>query len=106
MYVLLILLIIFVLLLFLAKTMSHKHKPYFSGEMLISGKGEIILGKQLPSRHSINVAFKPQPVPPCQGHNKPDHLHWLVVIKKHGYYLKLEWNVSSTRTILWTVSEK
>lgn len=86
--------------------MSNRHRPYFLGELIVSGKGELILNKQLPGRHCISVDFLPEETPPCQGHDKSDYLHWAVISKKHSYYLKLDWDVSSIRTIIWTVKEK
>lgn len=100
------------------KQRKHVPKVLLEGELLVTGTGEIIIEECLkPSRalstcafDVINVKFVGEPqCPPCAPFG-PDELKWNVFARKkrHGseeLFLRISWQVSSSRTIAWRVFE-
>lgn len=68
--------------------------------LTVSGKGEVdinLQGKPV----SIVVEFKDDVSVPCDPHK--DDLNWEVDFASGSFLLKIKWNVSGVRTILWAV---
>ena len=102
----------------LRKLMSH-HTVIAAGELLVTGQGEVVIDEVMPRspellRHPykyITVEFDPSqpPPPPCAGGDEPDELRWELIIVRHHHHhgeelrLRIEWDVNSSRTILWSV---
>jgi hypothetical protein len=82
----------------------HNHRPIdiLSNELTVTGKNQIEI-ELLPRRpETVIVEFKSEArhIPCNPAH---DHLGW-EVFRKHGaYYLRIWWNVSSPREIIWVV---
>ena len=101
-------------------------KAYASGELLVTGCGEVVIDESLPRSRAlmvqpelyIHVEFDPNeaPPPPCAG-GLLDELEWELFFKRdhghghsHGSHsheeelkLKITWQVNSARTIIWRI---
>lgn len=92
----------------------HKPKVLLEGELFVTGNGEIVIEEVLPASFSrreeaIHVEFVGDPeCPPCAP-IVPDQLRGEVFERHHcgveEIFLKITWNVSGSRTIVWRVYE-
>ena len=95
------------------------------GSLLVSDTGSVVVDEVLPRTRAllidperyVDVEFDPnEPLPPpCAGSGAPDEVDWELFFEhKHGHTphaphteelrLKISWDVSTPRTIIWKVS--
>ena len=68
--------------------------------LTVSGKGEADINLQ-GKPTSIMVEFKDDAGVPCDPHK--DDLNWEIDFATGSFVLKIRWDVSGVRTILWAV---
>lgn len=103
-YILIIFLVIAAAFIYKVKaelSSFNKENQMQSGELIVTGKDEVFItlhGTPI----NVNVYFKGDcDLTPCNPKDY-DMLEWEMHFKHHHYTLKIKWNVSGVRKILWT----
>lgn len=103
--------------------MATTSKVIASGTLLVTDQGEVVIDEAIPKSRAmllqpdqyVIVEFDPNepPPPPCGG-DLPDEVDWELFFKHvhdthltkeraEQLHLKIEWRVSSARTVVWKV---
>jgi len=92
--------------------MRHENKRVLAeGDMLVTGRGEIVLDETIPydPELTVSVDFDEEQIPPCVGVSDHDVLDWEMALTHHAghgdvFKLKINWHVSSARVVSWRVT--